>query len=328
MREWGKVYTQFWASETIRSMSEDGRWLSCYGITSPHSNIAGVYRLPDGYVCDDLQWASERVAKGFEELFRKGFANRCGTTKWVWIRKYFEWNPLENPNQVKAAKKIALSIPDECAWKPEFMRVCGPMLGIEWSAPAPRIETLSEPFPNQEQEQEQEQQSESEQESFRLGADAPPSGRARKPAKPKSSEHEKPRTRATWEAYKAAYTERYSEPPVGNAKVYSQLSQLLSRIPADEAPSVAAFYVRSNNQFYVAKGHAVGMLLADAEKLRTEWKTGQQRTHTEARLGDRAQSTFNAFAPLIEEARRKEQASRHHGFADRDYGRAGDVIPE
>lgn len=161
MRDYGKVHTSFWSSPTIASMSEDGRLLAMYLITSPHSTIAGVFRLPDGYVCEDLKWAAERVAKGFAELLAKGYANRCETTKWVWVCKHLEWNRPENPNQCKSAAKIAFSIPDECIWKLDFMRVSGPLLGIQWVEPAKPSETLSKPFLNQEQEQEQKQEKDS-----------------------------------------------------------------------------------------------------------------------------------------------------------------------
>ncbi|WP_432731453.1 hypothetical protein [Variovorax sp. W6] len=163
--------------------------------------------------------------------------------------------------------------------------------------------------------------------AFRLSADAPPAARPAKPSKPKAAEQEKPKTADVWEAYSSAYAARYGVGPLRNAKVNALLSQFLSKLPVDEAPAVAAFYVRSNNQFYVAKGHSVGMLLADAEKLRTEWVTGRQTTATQARLADRAQSNFNAFAPLIAEAKAKE--GRHHGFAHRNYEGAPDgSIPE
>jgi hypothetical protein len=155
MRDYGKVHTRFWSSDTIRGLTDDGRLLAMYLMTSPHSTIAGVFRLPDGYVCEDMQWTPERVAQGFAELFAKGFGNRCETSKWVWVTKHLEWNPPENPNQRKSAAKVALSVPDECAWKLDFMRVCGPSLGIETpQKPNPSL-TVVKPFPNQEQEQEQ-----------------------------------------------------------------------------------------------------------------------------------------------------------------------------
>lgn len=164
MRDYGKVNTAFWESQTIRSMSEDGRFLSLYLLTSPHSTIAGTFRLPDGYICEDLQWSAERVSKGFAELLEKGFANRCETTKWVWICKHFEFNPPENPNQRKSAAKIAMLIPDECAWKADFIKDCGDFLGLESEQYTNPSETVNQPFLNQKQKQEQKQKQKQKQE--------------------------------------------------------------------------------------------------------------------------------------------------------------------
>lgn len=164
MRDYGRVHTSFWTSATIRSMSEDGRSLAAYLLTCPHGTIAGVFRAPDGYVCEDMQWTAGRVSKGFLELLSNGFANRCETTKWVWIIKHFEWNPPENPNQRKAVAKVVDMVPDQCGWKPRFIRDCwGFYLDYEpvISNPSETVpETLSEPSLNQYQEQEQEQEQE------------------------------------------------------------------------------------------------------------------------------------------------------------------------
>jgi hypothetical protein len=158
MRDYGKVYTKFWESDDIRSLSDDGRLLALYLMTCTHGTIAGVFRLPDGYVCEDTKWGPERVSAALSELLAKGFANRCETTKWVWVTKHLEWNPPENPNQRKAAVKVALSIPDSCVWKQAFMRACGPSLGIEPPKSANPSLTVIEGLPNQKQEQKQKQE--------------------------------------------------------------------------------------------------------------------------------------------------------------------------
>ena len=49
--------------------------------------------------------------------------------------------------------------------------------------------------------------------------------------------------------------------------------------------------------------HTVGLLLADAEKLRTEWATKTTVTQTQARQADKTQARGNVFNKLIEEAR-------------------------
>lgn len=126
--------------------------LALYLLTSPHSTLAGIFRLPDGYACEDLGWDVERVAKGFVELSRNGFCKRCETTKWVWIVKHLIWNPPENPNQRKAAAKLATTIPDECCWKQAFINGCGPQIGLVEDK---TCETVPEPLLNQKQEQEQ-----------------------------------------------------------------------------------------------------------------------------------------------------------------------------
>lgn len=120
-----------------------------------------------------------------------------------------------------------------------------------------------------------------------------------KASKPPKSE---PPTVGTWAAYAKAYGVRYRVEPVRNATVNGQLANLVSRLGAEEAPAVAAFYVSSNNSRYVSAGHSVGMLVMDAEKLRTEWATGKQGTATQALQADKTQTNFNAFAPLLAQA--------------------------
>lgn len=117
-------------------------------------------------------------------------------------------------------------------------------------------------------------------------------------------------TAATWGAYAGAYKARYGVEPVRNAKVNGQLAKFVSRISHSEAPHVAAFFVHSNRSLYVSARHCVDLLLRDAEGLRTEWATGRAGTETEARQADRTQATGNAFAPLIEEAERREHGGK------------------
>lgn len=84
-----------------------------------------------------------------------------------------------------------------------------------------------------------------------------------------------PSSRA-WEAYKVVYTVRYGAAPVRNARTNGQLAALVKRLGKEDAVHVAAHYVSSDNPRYIASGHAIGDLLHDAEKLRTEWATGKQ----------------------------------------------------
>lgn len=111
----------------------------------------------------------------------------------------------------------------------------------------------------------------------------------------------------TWGRYSEAYAVRYGTPPVRNAKISGQVKQFCKRVPVSEAPAVAAFYVQHNASFYVQKGHAVGLLLADAEKLRTEWATNRTITTSEARQKDATQGRGNVWNEVINEIKERER---------------------
>lgn len=113
---------------------------------------------------------------------------------------------------------------------------------------------------------------------------------------------------AAWEAYRDEYQNRYGAEPVRNASVNSKLLQFAKRLVAEEAPEVARFYVRHPDAFYVKQLHPVGLLLKDAEALRTQWARGRAVTGTDARMVERRVSNAgNIEAAFAEVARRKQE---------------------
>ena len=108
-----------------------------------------------------------------------------------------------------------------------------------------------------------------------------------------------------WDAYKDAFHARYGVEPPRNAKVNAGLCQVVARLGIDDAVAVAGWYPTHNGRWYVEKGHSVAIMVADAEKLRTEWATGKTVTSTKAAQLDRGQSNFDAAAEAerIREAR-------------------------
>ncbi|WP_208324745.1 hypothetical protein [Raoultella planticola] len=161
MRDYGKVHTSFWISDGMRRVSDDARLLALYLLTGQHTNMIGCFRLPDGYVSEDLSWTSERVSKGFDELSANGFATRDSSSKWVLIRNFLSWNPVENPNQGIAALRLFDQVPDKSTVKPELARVLASAISHIGIAKLKGSERVLQPFLNQEQEQEQEQEEDS-----------------------------------------------------------------------------------------------------------------------------------------------------------------------
>ncbi|MFF6481231.1 helix-turn-helix domain-containing protein [Pseudomonas aeruginosa] len=78
--------------------------------------------------------------------------------------------------------------------------------------------------------------------------------------------------RSVWAAYRAAYEARWRVQPVRNAKVNSQVKQLVAAL-GSEAPAVAAFFVGLDDKFLVDSCHDFGLLLAKAGAYRTKWAT-------------------------------------------------------
>ena len=82
--------------------------------------------------------------------------------------------------------------------------------------------------------------------------------------------------RQTWDAYAAAYGEKYGTPPLRNAKVNTAIKSFVQRIGYDEAPAVATFFVQRVDDSMVLRGmHDTGALLKGAEAYRTQWATGK-----------------------------------------------------
>lgn len=131
----------------------------------------------------------------------------------------------------------------------------------------------------------------------------------RSPAKPddgskRPTEAFKQLCRETWSSYADAYRQRHKTEPVTNAKTNSMVVQLVKRLGA-EAPAVAEFYLTHNGSYYVGKMHVFGPLLADAEKLRTEWATNTRMTTTRSRQIDSTQSNLDAVQQAKELLRQR-----------------------
>ena len=149
MREYGQIQTCFWTDPDIQSLTDQGKLLATYLLTGPHSNGIGCYRLPNGYVQADLGWKNETISKGFTELFRIGFIERCETTFFVVIPKYLKWNKIANPNVAKAREEEFRAIPSKSLI---YKTLCESMLsfGSHWTEPFRKgLETVCRTYSKQ-----------------------------------------------------------------------------------------------------------------------------------------------------------------------------------
>lgn len=94
--------------------------------------------------------------------------------------------------------------------------------------------------------------------------------------------HDQDLCRRIWAAYQSAYRDRYKVDPTRNATVNTQIVNLSKRL-GEEAVEVIKFYVQHNSGFYVGKCHPIGVLLVDAESMRTQWARGKTITQNDVR---------------------------------------------
>jgi hypothetical protein len=111
MRDYGKVYTRFWLKQNVLTWSDSAKLLGLYLLTCPHCNLLGCFRLPIGYVASDLNWEEQQVTSALSELEQDQFLIRCEVTGWTLIRSFLKHNPIENPNQGKAAFRLLKDVP-------------------------------------------------------------------------------------------------------------------------------------------------------------------------------------------------------------------------
>jgi hypothetical protein len=121
------------------------------------------------------------------------------------------------------------------------------------------------------------------------------------------SEAKQSAAKDTWAAYASAMFKRYGSEPRLNGRAMGMCAQLVERLGKDDAPFVVAFYVSHNARWYVEKGHSLGALVADAEKVCMEWKTGRKVTSTGARMSDESQQRAGVWGPMIAKAEKEEQ---------------------
>jgi len=112
MREYGKVQTEFWEHPGVRSLSTEAKLLYVYLLTGPHTNMAGCFKAPAGYIADDLGWVSETVSKGSAELSAEGFATFDADNRFVLIHGFLKHNQIANPKMAIGMMKWFREVPE------------------------------------------------------------------------------------------------------------------------------------------------------------------------------------------------------------------------
>ena len=111
MRIYGSIQISFWEGSDIQNLSDQSKLLALYLLTGPHSNMLGCFRLPDGYITEDLKWNDSDVQIAFSQLFEIDFLIRDSSSSWLAIHHFLKWNPIQNPRQGIGIQKLFEFVP-------------------------------------------------------------------------------------------------------------------------------------------------------------------------------------------------------------------------
>jgi len=97
---YAQVERAIWTKSRFRSLSDDGRLLLLYIVTSPHATQSGLFRLPSGYACEDLKWTPERYKAAMDELIKIGLINYDDVNSIIFNPNQLLKFPPQNGNHV------------------------------------------------------------------------------------------------------------------------------------------------------------------------------------------------------------------------------------
>lgn len=88
MRDYAKVSPKFWTGETGQELARRGSEaviVAMYLMTSPHSNMLGVFHQPVLYMAEETGLPPEGAWKGLNACIEAGFCAYDPASKWVWV---------------------------------------------------------------------------------------------------------------------------------------------------------------------------------------------------------------------------------------------------
>lgn len=126
MRDYGRIRSRFWGDEEIVALTGGPKLLACYLMTCAHGNAIGCFRLPLGYIAEDLRAMPSQVAVDMVVLEDIGFVLRDPATGWVLIPNHLKHNPIENPKVGIACARLLDAVPDAFPFLADLLKAIEP----------------------------------------------------------------------------------------------------------------------------------------------------------------------------------------------------------
>ena len=165
MREYGKISPLFWTGKTgkaIKASGPEAIVVAMYLMSSPHSNMIGLYYMPKLYLAHETGLGFEGASKGLQRACEAGFCSYDDASEVVFVHEMAKYQIADelaaNDNRVKGIIRELESVPEN-PYTAAFYEKYGAAFKLpkqpEKTSP---FEAPSKPLRSQEQEQEQEQE--------------------------------------------------------------------------------------------------------------------------------------------------------------------------
>lgn len=175
MRDYGKVSPTFWTGKTgkdLRTRGFEAQIVALYLVSSPHSNMLGLYYQPVLYMAHETGLGIEGASKGLRECIEAKFCAFDEASEMVWV---YEMASYQIANELKASDKRCHGIQKDyealpnCPFLGDFFdRYQKPFHLKTRRENEGECQAPSKPHRSQEQEQEQEQDISAEQKPLLL----------------------------------------------------------------------------------------------------------------------------------------------------------------
>jgi hypothetical protein len=105
-----EIAKSFW-TRSARHWPDEEKLLGLYILSGPHSTSEGYYRLPLGYIVDDLGWGTEQVSTTMQSLAEREFVHYDLDAQVVFVCKRLEYRQPRGEKQVRGAVNVVREVP-------------------------------------------------------------------------------------------------------------------------------------------------------------------------------------------------------------------------
>lgn len=149
-RDYATVKPQFWTGKTgraIKALGPEYQAVAMYMMTSPHSNMIGLYYLPFAYISADAWGTEETLPRVVQGLVDLGFCRYDYETGWVWVVKMAKHQLGETLRSGDRRRAAVVKAADRAAgsrYHTDFLELYADAYGIPYAPSKPHPAPVDE----------------------------------------------------------------------------------------------------------------------------------------------------------------------------------------